>query len=133
MTEKRAETAAPHLREAPEQRQQVEHEEPPPLGWVLAGAGHGTVGTPGLPGGAGPGSAGPTHGVHTLYRDLISNFGGSGGGGGTQVRFCRGRFSLRRLRIQRDQGRGGLGHSPLYTQTLTVKSRLLLRVRFCEN
>jgi hypothetical protein len=27
MTEKRAETATPHLREAPEQQQQVEHEE----------------------------------------------------------------------------------------------------------
>jgi hypothetical protein len=27
MTEKRAETATPHLREAPEQRQQTEHEE----------------------------------------------------------------------------------------------------------
>jgi hypothetical protein len=27
MTEKRAETATPHLREAPEQQQQVEHED----------------------------------------------------------------------------------------------------------
>jgi hypothetical protein len=27
MTEKKAETATPHLREAPEQQQQIEHEE----------------------------------------------------------------------------------------------------------
>ena len=32
-------------------------------------------------------------------------------GGRAQVRFCRYRFSsYRRLRIQRDQGRGGLGY-----------------------
>jgi hypothetical protein len=41
----------------------------------------------------------------------------------TQVRFCRYRFSLRRLRLQRGQGRGRVRIQVLYKQTLIVSSK----------